>query len=137
MSAHYIHVEKFITRRARVWIPRMGLSHWEIRQVFLDSVDETEGEYATTAETIARWSYLQAKIKWYLPNAVRRTDRQLEETLVHELCHVVLSPEQTLVIDRLVEGSDGTEQDKAHGLMMDRVELSTEQMTRALVRAYA
>lgn len=128
----YAPVEKKVQRYAKVWTPRLGIAHWDIEHVFLDSFfgDDGEEDFKITATTECRWNYMQAKIKWYLPSCVRHSDQRLEETVLHELCHVLLSPEQhimTTVMDAKTEWLDA---------QSEKLELATELTTRALWNAY-
>lgn len=130
-----------VERLSPVWVERIGLTHFEIRHAFLDSYDGagSTDDFHTTAVCETRWQYMQAKIKWYLPSAVRHDDEQLERTLVHELCHVLLSPEQTLLDVKLEKAVDGVPAEDADDLQdryFERLELSTEMTARALLRAW-
>jgi hypothetical protein len=115
-------VETTIARLAPVWQKRIGLAHFDITHVFLDSYygDDGEEDFKVTAVTESRWQYLQAKIKWYLPSAVRHDAARLEEILVHELCHVLLAPEQTHMKARHSE----------------HLELATEMVARAVLAGW-
>lgn len=109
--------------RSPLWQRRIGLSHFSIRHSFVDAFfgDEDAGDVKTTAVTNVRWQYLEARIVWYLPSAVRHEDEYLERTLVHELCHVLLSPEQADI----------------PGKHSEKLELSTEMVARALWIAWS
>lgn len=123
-SAGTDRVIALIEALAPLWQERMGLSHWEIDHVFLDSYfgeDEAGDDFCVTAITECRWNYLEAKVKWFLPSAVRWDDARLESTLVHELCHVLLSAEQSCIV-KTVD--------------CEKQELTTEMVSRALVSAW-
>ena len=47
---------------------------------------------AVTAEVKASWQYRNHYVDVYLSQTSRLDDSELEECLVHELCHVLLSP---------------------------------------------
>lgn len=121
-KAKYKELEKLVLELAPIWQERMGLSHFEIEQSFLDSFlgDDGEEDFKITACAETRWNYMQAKIKWYLPSAVRHSPERIEQTLVHELCHVLLNSEQTHVPSK---GGDG-------------VELATEMACRAIYNGW-
>lgn len=139
----YDRIEGAIKKMAPKWQKRLGLDHWEIRHVFIDSFDDDQSsdDYKTTAITETRWQYLQAKIKWFLPSAARHSDLELEKVLVHELVHVLLAPEQQLV-DTAIDHSTAThpytasDHDALSARNYELLELSTESVTRALLTAW-
>ena len=136
-------VRETIERLAPIWQTRMGLDHWTIEHVFLDSLvgDDDGTDFVTTATTEGRWQYGQAKIKWYEPSAVRHDDDELERILVHELCHVLLMCEQTL-IDARFAGDAARDRftDQEHQLLIDRnyehLEMATEMTARAVLAGW-
>lgn len=122
--AAYKHVREAMDDWLELWQLRMGLPHWEIDLIFLDTYfadDEEYDDLKVTATTEGRWNYFMANIKVYLPHAVTLSDEKLEKTMVHELCHVLLMAEQSVV-----------KKDED----MKKVEMSTEHVTRALWRAW-
>lgn len=135
-------VVSFLERRSPIWQQRMGLAHFHIEHVFLDSFEGTPraaDDFEVTACCEVRWNYLQAKIKWYLPSAVRHSEQQLEATLVHELCHVLLGAEQGLLdveLDRLAKQASGDEADALCDQFYERLELSTEMAARAILAGW-
>jgi hypothetical protein len=135
-NAQYKAVRTLVETEGPVWQERLGLSHWEIEHTFLDSFfgDDGEEDFKVTAVCESRWNYLQAKIKWYLPSAVRWSEDVLRGTLVHELCHVLLSAEQS-VVDTL-QSLDTAEAVAAAEVASEKLELSTEMCSRALLVAH-
>lgn len=136
-------VIRFVTERAPVWQERMGLNHWHIDHVFLDSYfgDDDQEDFKVTATTESRWQYMQAKVKWYLPSATRHDDVELDRILVHELCHVLLAPEQALVDARLVGDAERERfTDSEHALLVERnyehLEMATEMCARAVIAGW-
>lgn len=125
----YQRVEGKVRKLAATWQERLGLDHWEIEHVFFDAyeADDRQDDYKTTAITEARWQYLQAKIKWYFPSMLRHSDEVIEKILVHELCHVLLAPEQSLLEPKVASQADR---------YSELLELSTEMTTRALCLAW-
>lgn len=120
--AVYDHIEEVVTACAPSWQVRLGLAHWEIQHIFLDEFDgdDPNGNLKVTAYTEVRWNYEQAEIRWYLPSAARATDSEIERVVVHELVHVLLSPEQADIPDKHAE----------------KMELSTERVTRAFLNIW-
>jgi hypothetical protein len=121
----------------------MGLDHVNIEHVFLDSFfgDDGEDDFKVTAVTEVRWQYLEARVKWYLLSAVRHDDQRLDHVLVHELCHVLLAPEQVLIDARLAGDADRDRfTDSEHALLVERnyehLEMATEMTARAIRAAW-
>lgn len=142
-KVQYQRVEKLIRRLAPIWQKRMNLSHFEIEHVFLDSYDGGVGidDFAVTAVAETRWNYQEAKIKWYLPSAVRHSDERLEGTLVHELCHVLLAPEQSLIdieLEKVAREQERTSDgfDILIQQFYERLEMATENAARAIIAGW-
>lgn len=136
-------VTKLITKLAPTWQTRLGLDHWDIQHTHIDTYfgDDNGQDHKVTATTHAQWQYMDANIKWYLPSAVRHDDETLEKILVHELVHVLLAPEQTLVDTEIVHGSShGQYNETQTNALVERnyehIELSTEMVTKALLTAW-
>jgi Zn-dependent peptidase ImmA (M78 family) len=143
MKKQYEGVVSFITEEAKIWRERLKLSHWDIEHVFLDCYfeDESNDDFKISAITEARHQYYQAKIKWYLPSIARHGEKELRKTLVHELCHVLLSPEQSLVDakfhrDTSVTSYQNHEADALQDRNYELLEMSTENVTRAILSVY-
>lgn len=142
-KAQYQRIERLVNRLAPVWQERMGLAHFEIEHVFLDSYEGGVGidDFAVTAVAETRWQYQQAKIKWYLPSAIRHSDETLEGTLVHELCHVLLAPEQSLVDIELERAAREERSSEDFDILVrqfyERLEMATELASRAIMRGWA
>lgn len=133
-------ITKLIDKLAPIWQTRLGLTHWDIQHTYLDTYYDTD-EHKVTATTHAQWQYMDANINWYLPSAVRHNDETLEKILIHELVHVLLSPEQTLVDTEIVHGSShGQYNETQTNALVERnyehIELSTEMVTKAIWNAY-
>lgn len=136
-------VEGFVRDRAGLWQVRMGLGHWDVDHVFLESFFVEEGfeDVRVCAVTESRWEYLSARVRWFLPAVVRLGEVEVDKILVHELCHVMLSPEQVL-IDARLSGNAAHERltNQEHALLADRnyehLELATEMTCRAIWTAW-
>jgi hypothetical protein len=132
-----------VNKNASKWQRRMGLMHWDIEHVFIDSYyDDSSGEdFKVTAITESRWQYMQARIKWYLPSAVRHNNEELEKVLVHELCHVLLAPEQALIDTKTTNDlyhshSLGSDADALWERNYEHLELATEMTTKAIMAGW-
>lgn len=138
-----LRVISVINQNAPKWQRRMGLMHWDIEHVFIDSFyDDTTGEdFKVTAITESRWQYMQARIKWYLPSAVRHDNDVLEKVLVHELCHVLLAPEQSLIDTKTTNDiyhshALGPDADALWERNYEHLELATEMATKAIMAGW-
>jgi hypothetical protein len=138
-----LRVISVINQNAPKWQRRMGLMHWDIEHVFIDSYyDDSSGEdFKVTAITESRWQYMQARIKWYLPSAVRHDNDVLEKVLVHELCHVLLAPEQALIDTKTNDDVYhshyiGPDADALWERNYEHLELSTEMVTKAIMAGW-
>ena len=86
---------EFEEQRARVqvlvdrWLPRLGLSWW-VRIDIAYTRDQAEmPSHVADANCSASWEYKAASIIFSLPKCAGLDDFLLEETVVHELCHVL------------------------------------------------
>ena len=119
----YTRITKHIDKLAPIWQDRLGLNHWEINHTYIDSYydDDSQDDYKVSAITESRWQYLQAKIKWYLPSISRHDNEEIEKILVHELCHVLLAPEQALVDTQIVHHATRNQYgDSEHDALAER-----------------
>jgi hypothetical protein len=138
-----LRVKNVVNQNAPKWQRRMGLMHWDIEHVFIDSYyDDASGEdFKVTAITESRWQYMQARIKWYLPSAVRHDNDVLEKVLVHELCHVLLAPEQALIDTKTTNDlyhshALGPDADALWERNYEHLELATEMATKAIMAGW-
>jgi hypothetical protein len=75
----------------------------------------------TGAETISRWEYRSATINWYLPSLIRCPPDDLELTVVHEYCHILLAPLEC----HMKKSGEG-----------EVSEFTTESVARAILKAH-
>jgi hypothetical protein len=129
-------VESLVRRKSPGWQHRLCIDHFEIEHVFLDSYfgDDGEEDFKVTAVTECRPQYMQAKIKWFMPSAVRHDLETIESVLIHELAHVVLAPEQNILNE--IRSSDLPAGEKIADLYSYQVEHCTELVARAIEAAY-
>lgn len=70
----------------------MGLASWDIDIIFQRENLPTEKDGAEALATAsARWQYMHGTITFSAPANEIRSDEQLENTFVHELCHVLVN----------------------------------------------
>ena len=99
----YEFQKKRIRRLIKKWIKPIGLNWWKIdieydRGIRDDNSNPAyspkvvKGKWVTMMETNCDPYYLKANIVCYLPDVARIEDEELEETFLHELMHIFLSP---------------------------------------------
>ena len=101
------------------WAAILGLNHHVLYLLY--DRERKQDEYNTAATTTTAWQYRLGHITFYTPATIENDDRQLEHIVLHEICHVLISP-----------ASQATEDNSEHF-----VELATENVARALEDAYA
>lgn len=119
LNPHYDNLRADLTELGTKWQNIMDLGHFTINHVFRETVKEDEPD--TLADTKAFWQYRQARIAWYLPTLSQFGKPEVENAMVHELAHVLLNP----IAENMKANKD------------DLMELSTENVTRALILALA
>jgi len=100
----------FLIQRKKViqfykkWKPLLKLDNWSIRFDFREEKEDTgieyqkgefrtiNGAYELVMKTTCDPYYLQTVIDVYCPVLVNYTDDEIEESLIHELMHVMVSP---------------------------------------------
>lgn len=90
MNQYHRDARRRIKDAVRVWgnLVPPGVT---VHHLFIEGTVDTESP-DVIAETKTAWEYHQATIRWSLVNAAPLSDDELEETLVHELVHVMLAP---------------------------------------------
>lgn len=81
-KAEKARVQRFIDK----WFTTMGLGWFKVN---MEWSREHDGEVA--ARTLSSWQYKSATITWFLPHIEKYDDDTVEETVVHEFSHVLLS----------------------------------------------
>lgn len=82
-------LKKQVNKITDEWVEILGLRSHRIRYRFIR-------EYHATKETIALafplWEYKTATIEFYMPSIAEvETDDELEEDILHELCHILIA----------------------------------------------
>jgi hypothetical protein len=96
-DAEYTAQEERITRIAERWIPLLGLAEWEVK-LDGDATGEMAAFYGESAgDTVialmdcdCSWEYMRVTIRVNMIAAQETEDTELEEALVHELCHALV-----------------------------------------------
>ena len=64
--------------------------HIDVTNMYVHGESEEDRRIAAT--TYVGWEYRRCTITWFLPVLKRMDDEELEETVVHELCHTITDP---------------------------------------------
>ncbi len=93
--------QEFDDQRARIsaladrWLPILGLSGWRVDFIYyrdfgaFEADTESQGENVL-AVTHAQWEYMQGAVKLNVSLWADLDENEAEETMVHELMHVLL-----------------------------------------------
>jgi len=88
---------KLVKKYLRLWSYRLGLRWWKIDIVFYDDpnaiLEHFGGDTNITvlAVTYAEWKYCTGKILINLPYVCKLNALEIEGTVLHELCHLLLN----------------------------------------------
>jgi len=84
-----------IARLVRKWVRVFGLTNWDITvELAPDLADADEG-ITCIADCMAHWQYEAATLRFLQSQVERATERTLENDVIHELLHCVLSELET------------------------------------------
>lgn len=115
----YKKVIQKIEAYRHTWEALLDLPGIEVTHRFHETFQDPENADTTLAQTVCQWQYREAVIHWYLPNAARQADVDLERAVIHEYVHILNAPIKELCNDE-----------------MERLELATENVARALFSTY-
>lgn len=118
MKANYELVKHTIEGLKDDWQTRMDLGHFSIQHTYLESFNEED--HLIIAQTQAMWEYRHAVIKWWLPSAARLDRKELEDTLVHEYTHILMSPIESKISDKHLELKEFTVESIARALLRSK-----------------
>ena len=112
-------LEQKVVRFSQEIADWLNLENWDVRIAF--NRDNNDVDFPDTAcETVAKWEYSGATMTWNIDNIVGTKRHQLEELIIHEYVHILLSP-----IDNFVP--------RKHTAL---TEFTTENLARLLVRQW-
>lgn len=156
----YTENAKFLDERGPIWQERMGLDHIEIEHHYLDASSTLllgagarnrpgvarcgfgshDAGYTAFVET--RWNYQLADVYFMHPSLVTWDREMQEKILVHEYSHILTAVEQYLLEHRLEELAaeeemTSTNLDVVAALYYERMEMATENVARAIWRAWS
>lgn len=78
-------IESFVS----LWIGRLGLEHWALKQQFHTGLRPDSPD--TAACTYSDWKYKHATVEFYLGVMASMGAEEQELVVVHELLHVILN----------------------------------------------
>src|SRR5262245_48777434 len=106
MKSQYVDLIKTIKARTQEWEKLLDQRWINVEHAFLESYNHED--HHTLADTEAFWQYRHAKIRWYLPSMIRLSEAEMDEAIVHEYVHVLLSPIEGKLASRHEELSEFT-----------------------------
>jgi hypothetical protein len=113
--------EDLRTRIYRIFNDWLDLLEMRWLAVTVSCSDAAHAEDAwCAADTDAKWEYRQAKITVYLPTVANHDDADLEDIIVHELCHVLLAPMESLRKDSETKACELAVENTARALIAAR-----------------
>lgn len=107
------------------WKKALNLDGWEIEVSFMDGVSDKNPQVAAIAN-FGTWVYKSAGLSFFDPFYVLDAE-QRDETILHELLHVVLSPLTVGVIQRQFN-----EQYVTQTMFNDYHERTTQELTNII-----
>jgi len=83
------HLDKLVAQ----WRVPLGLKWWTIKCRYFDDPErfEKENGWHALARTYADWRYMTASIEFNVPACEQQSERDLEDVVVHELCHILVN----------------------------------------------
>lgn len=100
------------------WCKTIGMGWYDLQIIWKRDFDDEVPN--CDAKTNALWQYRKAYLTLYLSKLINDTDEVIEDTIVHELCHILTNPTWNLI------DNPTTEQIKIN-------EFTTEQIKNALI----
>lgn len=80
------------------WFKPIGMGWWQVD--FHYERERADQSPDTVGMTTSNWQYRTGDITFFLPTCSEINDDKLEEAVVHELTHILVSPLQDLSDDR-------------------------------------
>lgn len=121
-------LEAKIEEHHKDWIEILGMIDWQ-DQSFV--AEESDGR--TYAEvTKLQWEYKRFQVK-YSPDLGLGGPQHVEETVIHELVHVLMDPLRRLVIELLDIADE--DDDEAFDLIRELFRLHDERVTTEIAKA--
>lgn len=94
----YEELRNRIREIARAWLQVLGLGFWKIDLEYsrdgkgvCDPHSDLGNEWDCAASVLVKWQYLNANIIFNLPIMLEMSDNEIEDTIIHEICHVLVN----------------------------------------------
>ncbi len=94
-DAIYEREKARILALTEVWVPRLNLERYTIQSCWhrvTDSRHDHNIDNDPAGEVRVRWEYEQATVCFFLDETMSMDDKDLQSTVVHELCHIIVNP---------------------------------------------
>lgn len=105
----YRDLKKRIRKHFKWWSYTMGLQFCKLTNYYEREVDKDHPTWG--AKTTMWWEYREYDFYWFMPNLLRLDEEDLEDVVIHELCHALASPsmindndESTMLMEHTVSG---------------------------------
>ena len=89
--------KEYRTTRRRIiyfwekWLLTLGFRHWSITADFLRDKDVSAEGWECLGKCSVGWEYMQAIVTFYVPGLLDKSDKDLEEIVVHEMVHILVN----------------------------------------------
>lgn len=116
------HQRKLVRALTAEWLERLGLDTWfQVTLKFVDAPEKDDtADEGTAAVCEGDWSYRFCRIRVFLPNILNYNKRDLEQMLVHELCHGLVAPMESHVKDRWIAEREHTVETLARAFLFTK-----------------
>ena len=120
---HYRNQVTRIKHLTSFWSKKMGLSNITLRYVYDRTGASFDAALGTPASCGTDWRYEFATITFNMPSVKGLSNKELEQTVVHEFCHIYL--------DEVTRGADGL---ACTGELLAHEERVVTQLAKAFIR---
>jgi hypothetical protein len=73
----------------KYWLDKMSFTEWTYNIDY--EALQNEDNSSINAAIVPQWEYQHFNLKFYLPNLVNHGDKELENTVIHELSHALVN----------------------------------------------
>lgn len=83
--------KKRVARLFKKWQTVFGLDTWEIHTEIIRALGRYEDNGSVLADVTTTWARMRAVINIYAESTCALSKAQLERTIIHELCHILVA----------------------------------------------